>query len=249
MAKELKAVSLLDIMPPNLLEDENVKAAALAIDTELLKVTESIKECLHVARLNELPEAVIDLLAWQWHVDFYKPDLTIEQKKNMVRTSIDVHRHKGTPYAVETVVKAYLKNAVVREWFEFGGDPYTFKIETSGFTASKDSVKELIAAINSVKNTRSHLAGIAISVVGEEDAYSEENLLRCKIGVLNATIGRKTIKLPDVPKCQSIITTGIAYLRAGRQTVKSAMPVKTTNRLYAGNIIMRTGRITIGGIR
>lgn len=49
----------------------------------------------------------------------------------MVKTSIAVHRKKGTPWAVETAVTAALGNVetTVTEWYDYeGGQPYHFKV-------------------------------------------------------------------------------------------------------------------------
>jgi len=73
MLKDIQSVSLLDILPGNLLEDAQVYAAAKSLDDELQRVTMACREVLHLPRLDELPEAVLDLLAWQWHVDFTSP--------------------------------------------------------------------------------------------------------------------------------------------------------------------------------
>ena len=121
MSKDLQSVSLLDILPPNLLADEQIKAAAQALDTELQKITDATREALLLPRLDELPEAVIDLLAWQWHVDFYEPvGMDIETKRRLIKSSIAWHRIKGTPAAVEQVVSAAFDTSHVKEWFEYG---------------------------------------------------------------------------------------------------------------------------------
>lgn len=69
------------------------------------------------------------------------------------------------------------------------------------------------------------------------------------VGVINATIGRKRINLPPVPNTNMAATTGVAYIRAGRHKIGSMIPPESTGSLYTGNIIRRTGRITIGGIK
>ena len=107
MIKELQSLSLLDILPANLLEDKKVAAAAQALDAELQAVTRATVETMHLPRLEVLPEAVIDLLAWQWHVDFYEPiGMDIETKRKLVKESIAWHRIKGTPAAVAQLVSA-----------------------------------------------------------------------------------------------------------------------------------------------
>lgn len=158
MSKELQHTSLLDILPPNLLRDEQIKAAAQALDAELQKITEATKEALLLPRLDELPEAVIDLLAWQWHVDFYEPSMSLETKRQLVRESIAWHRLKGTKAAVEKMVQAVFRGGVVTEWFEYGGEPYHFRVDIlSAPQITAENTARLLNVINASKNIRSWL--------------------------------------------------------------------------------------------
>lgn len=158
MSKDLESVSLLDILPPNLLADAQINAAAQALDVELQKISAATKEALLLPRLDELPEAVIDLLAWQWHVDFYEPiGMDIETKRRLIKNSIAWHRIKGTPAAVEEVVSAVFDTSHVQEWFEYGGKPYHFKVVTEDVTTDKNVLERMRRAINAAKNARSWL--------------------------------------------------------------------------------------------
>lgn len=162
MSRDIYGVSLKDIMPKSLLDDPYVQAIAEAIDPELQAVSGEIILCVLLARIDVLPEEVLDLLAWQFHVDFYEADLPVEQKRSLVRQSISWHRHKGTPWAVEQVVSVIFQDAVVSEWFDYGGEPYYFRVEVGQtFTADID-LGRLVRLINATKNTRSWLENITV---------------------------------------------------------------------------------------
>ncbi len=161
MIKELKTLSLVDILPDNLLADEQIYATAKALDKELQLVAEDCKQVMHLSRIDELPEPVVDLLAWQWHVDFYEPGMDLPTKRRMVKQSIAWHRRKGTPSAVEEVATAVFGRAKVSEWFDYSGEPYHFRIdllEAPGLTDEK--INEIVRLVEMVKNTRSVLDGI-----------------------------------------------------------------------------------------
>ena len=175
MSKDLQSVSLLDILPPNLLADEKINAAAQALDAELQKITEATKEALLLPRLDELPEAVIDLLAWQWHVDFYEPiGMDIETKRRLIKSSIAWHRIKGTPAAVEQVVSAAFDTSHVKEWFEYGGSPYHFKVVTEDVTTDKSVLARMRRAINAAKNARSWLETIEFILHLQDAAKADD---------------------------------------------------------------------------
>lgn len=161
MIKDIESVSLLDILPSSILTDPQIAAAAKALDTELQAVTNATVETLHLPRLDELPESVVDLLAWQWHVDFYEPiGMDIDTKRRLVKESIAWHRMKGTPAAIEAVASAAFDKTTVKEWYEYGGKPYYFKIVTEDVTTDKDILNRLRRAVDSVKNVRSWLEEI-----------------------------------------------------------------------------------------
>lgn len=152
------SLSLLDILPENLLADKQVYAAAKSLDDELQRVTASCVEVLHLPRLDELPEAVIDLLAWQWHVDFYEPDADIRVKRQLVRESIAWHRIKGTKSAVEGMIRTIFQGGVVTEWFDYGGEPYHFRVDLlSAPKMTPENTERLLYVVNASKNVRSVL--------------------------------------------------------------------------------------------
>lgn len=161
MIKDIESISLLDILPNSILTDPQITSAAKALDAELQSVTRAVVETLHLPRLDVLPETVVDLLAWQWHVDYYEPiGMDLDTKRRLVRESIAWHRMKGTPAAIEAVATAAFDKTTVREWYEYGGKPYYFKIVTEDVTTDKDTLNRLRRAVDSVKNVRSWLEEI-----------------------------------------------------------------------------------------
>ena len=164
MSKDLQSVSLLDILPPNLLADKQINAAVQALDDELQKITAATKEALLLPRLDELPEAVIDLLAWQWHVDFYEPaGMDIETKRKLIKTSIAWHRIKGTKAAVEAMVQIISGKNLVTEWFEYGGEPYHFRIDLwDAPRTDPENTANMVRGIDGSKNIRSWLDEIRV---------------------------------------------------------------------------------------
>ncbi len=195
MSKTIDDIIWSEIMPLAIRNDTQVQAISAAITPQLQAVSRAIEECIILARLDELSETVVDLLAWQYHVDFYDKDLPIDQKRALVKTSIDVHRHKGTPYAVQTVVTAILEGAKVLEWFEYGGNPYHFKVALiTGPMASTETINKLVKAINLTKNTRSWLDGVEFSRTASQMIYFGGAQWQHKA----AEIGLPAFNMPDL---------------------------------------------------
>lgn len=165
MAKSLSNVSLIDILPDSLLIDEELYAAAKALDDELARASGDIRECEIMSRIDELPEDVLTLLAWQWHVDFYDLALPLETKRNLIKSSIAVHRIKGTPAAVKDVLEMVYGAGEVKEWFNYDGTPYHFRVSIpmGDDVPTAESVATLRKCIKSVKNVRSQLDEIVFA--------------------------------------------------------------------------------------
>lgn len=70
----------------------------------------------------------LDFTAGERRVDFYDEGVSDERKRELIRRSDDIHRKKGTPFAVETVLSTILEKSEVLEWFQYGGQPFRFKI-------------------------------------------------------------------------------------------------------------------------
>jgi len=155
---DLSNVSILNLMPPNIASDKNVKMAAQAFDEVLRDIIKKIPNVAVISNLilNKIvDEVLIDLLAWQFHVDFYDPKMPINIKRELVMKSLDWHFRKGTPSVVEDLVTTVFSKAEIQEWFEYEGLPYRFRIYTEEQLPNVETLENFIQAIKSVKNTRS----------------------------------------------------------------------------------------------
>ncbi len=158
MIKDVQSLSLADILPQNLMADKQVAAVAQTLDAKFQAVTADIVKVLLLPRLDELSEDIIDLLAWQWHVDFYEPvGMDIDTKRRLVRESIGWHRIKGTRAAVEKMIHAVYQSGTVEEWPEYGGMQYFFRVLFEETPIQEEEIKLLMKMIEASKNTRSWL--------------------------------------------------------------------------------------------
>lgn len=153
-----------ELIPPNLLTDQNIKALIEAIEPEFEKVKQQIINVLIYPRIDELSEEVLDLLAYQFHIEGYDLATDITEKRNLIKKSIQLHKYKGTKYAIEEVLKALNLEGQIKEWFEYGGQPYRLKVDTDISSHNFIDLKKLIELINEYKNVRSHLEELSITI-------------------------------------------------------------------------------------
>lgn len=159
---KLQDESLQQILPGSIAYDKTVQNIVKAINEKLLLINRQTELILLLPRLDELPETLVDELAWQYHVDFYDYTADIAKKRALVRKAIAWHRYKGTPAAVEEVCTAVFKSARVFEWWQYGGEPYHFQVRlTEEGVPDEKVIDNLERAIKVTKNTRSWLDGLS----------------------------------------------------------------------------------------
>ena len=135
MARRLGSTPFRELLPDSLSGDPSIRAAAAALDTVLDATTRAIPGVLlyarlahdtgfvepvamlpPLARLSELsgglaslPEPVLDVLAWQLHVEGYETAVDVAAKRQLIAGSLLLHRRRGTPWAVRTALETALR--------------------------------------------------------------------------------------------------------------------------------------------
>lgn len=166
MTTTLANLELGQLLPPSIRDDPTMSALGQAADPQLQAVAGFIALCLLLPRLDSLPDSILDQLAWQYHIEGYDKADTTARKREMVGQAIELHRYKGTPWAVETALSALGWPATVTEWFDYSGDAYKFKVSAEGNdrALTAETWAEIEAVINEWKNARSHLDAISITL-------------------------------------------------------------------------------------
>lgn len=149
-------------LPQVLKNDPEIMAIAMVIADQLRKVAKQAEETIIFARIDSLPEALLDIIAYDLHVDWYDYEYPVNIKREVIKNSIKIHRQMGTKYAVETALNEIFPGTTVKEWPEFGGAPYTFRIIVNITAAgvSKEKQNDVLDKVKFYKNLRSHLESI-----------------------------------------------------------------------------------------
>ncbi|PID35270.1 MAG: phage tail protein I [Rhodobacterales bacterium] len=93
--------------------------------TPLAKALDILEErlfSLPVQMISKDPVTVevgwLDHLAWENSVDTWDSDWPEDIKRSVIAVSAEVHRFKGTPYAIRTALAAFDVDTELLEWFE-----------------------------------------------------------------------------------------------------------------------------------
>lgn len=120
--------NLLRTLPDVLKNDKNMWALAQVVAAELASRPSEIDNIRIYTRIDDLPEELLDILAYDFKIDWWDPNFTLAEKRQIFKDNKKVKRKLGTPYAVETALSAIYPGTVMKEWFEYGGQPHHFKL-------------------------------------------------------------------------------------------------------------------------
>jgi len=153
-------------LTPVLAADERFRLLAELVDERFGAIDLS---ALLVYLVDMVPANVLPHLAGQFHVmglEGWEFAQTERERRDLIRRAIELHRYKGTPWAIEQVLVTLNLQGVVSEWFDYGGQPYRFKVDVdvSGRGLSQIEYQRLEALILQYKNKRSRLDGLSLTL-------------------------------------------------------------------------------------
>jgi phage tail P2-like protein len=144
-------ISLLPINASNFLKDlEQIGNKTLDLETANNLVCNP----------DKAPENILPWLAWALSVDDWSDNWPEEIRRNVIKASVEIHRHKGTIGALKRALQAFnCSNIKIEEWFDYGANPYYFRVSFDVVEPEFDVniIAEVQKVIESTKNTRSHL--------------------------------------------------------------------------------------------
>ena len=165
--------NLLAALPMALRGDLSIAALADAAARELASRPEEIDRLRIYPDICRLDEELLDILAYDFKVDWWGADYSLEEKRRTLADSWRVHKMLGTRRAVETAIRAIYPKTEVKEWFEYeGGKPYHFKlyIDLTGEKWSEERPRRVLERVEFYKSLRSHLEEFQFTARPKEPA-------------------------------------------------------------------------------
>lgn len=144
MIKDLRDARLVDAVPRVVAGQDWVRALSEAVGVLHERTLRYIDDSQIYTSLDTATEPVLDALAINWKVDWYDTGYSVEQKRRIIKTALTVRRLMGTVGAVKLQADAIYPGTMLEEWFEYGGQPGTFRLyinvtDTTEETASTES--------------------------------------------------------------------------------------------------------------
>lgn len=218
MNKGITKEAMLFTLPPALKEDTSTEALAAATAEALADRLAEIDRLRIISNIDNLEEALLAILARDFKVDWWDPSYSLEEKRRTLKDSWRVHKLLGTKAAVEMAISAIYPHTTVLEWFEYGGEPYHFRLDINITNDSINSVKQrrVLERINFYKNLRSHNDGVTYFV--------EAGVASIKTGTTAGLLELAAVKIELPIPIRAVVRTGIAAILDEAYTVQLTVP-------------------------
>ena len=162
-----------DSLPYALRNDETIYRYGSAFGEALRDVNGDIESVLIWARIDELDESILDVLASALHVDWWNQATSVDAKRATLKAARQVHMKLGTPSAIVQALESLTDcSAEINEWFDYQGDPGWFRITVTFdeanpdyFSSDQESAwSEVLTVVARTKRLSQWLDGITVEM-------------------------------------------------------------------------------------
>lgn len=169
---KLSEVNVLELLPEWMQDDTSIRALALGTNEEARDTFLQSGLLSRWNRIDELPEEYLDGLAKELNIPWYSTSAELETKRAVIKNSDLVHKLLGTKEAVEMVINDYFGSGEVREWFEYDGKPYHFRVVSDEPERLADNAELFLHLLNSIKRKSAWLDALAVLIEEQSGVYA-----------------------------------------------------------------------------
>jgi P2-related tail formation protein len=152
-------------------DDVTVKGLCAAINKIYSRLFECIKKMDFYNNLHLLDEEDLDYLASINNIIWYKDSDPLNVKIEIIKNSEQVFWTLGTVFAVEQLITDIFGIGEVKEWFDYDGEPYHFKIVTENPQITAADMQEFSSIIDRVKKKSAILDSIEVALNATMNSY------------------------------------------------------------------------------
>lgn len=169
---KLEDADLMELIPNFMKEDKAVQGLSDGVSTLIQKLAGRIKLFRTWDQIGNMESEELDYLADELNVFWYDQSATVDVKRKIIQDAFKVHAKMGTAWAVEQVISTYFGEGEVIEWYEYGGDPGHFIIQTVNQNVLRDKYDSFIKVLNLVKRKSTQLDAIELISDAQGNIYT-----------------------------------------------------------------------------
>lgn len=181
---------IIDILPAHFKNNADVQALSSTLKIMNRKLLDYSEKIGIYYAIDNLDEAILDFLAIQMRTQYYDTNFSIKIKRELIKNTLKWYRQAGTPAAIEELVSVVFGKGVIKEWFEYNGEPNFFRVEMTNMEVNAEKNKEFKKLLNIIKRASSHLDSILYNF---EDGFQNIVLYEKSLNIKNEFHPRSNI--------------------------------------------------------
>lgn len=222
---KLQDTGLIEGLPPGIAEQHWVKVLDAVFRERQKKELEAVRKVFVYTAIDSAPENILDILAVQFKVDWYRDDYPIETKRRVIKTAMEVRRYCGTEWAVKQAISAIYPNSEIVEWYDYNGTPGHWRLRVN-ITENADvayyTIKRMESLLGYARRCTAHLEGISY-LIFNSNAHSY-------IGTsYHGTAQRVSARITGMLRPRELLST--TYAKAGLWGVRQQEAARITGTL------------------
>jgi P2-related tail formation protein len=162
--------SLYRSLPPNLQTTE-YECLGYAIDRQMEKFVGLARRLTIWSDIDNANAGCLDQMAMTIKAPYYKSEYDEATKRALIKSAVETKRLAGTKRAVELLLSKAYNDSTYTPWYEYGDDPYYFKVTTD--EAMSQDIADLFAtALGSTKAVRSRIRSVEVRRTTDQPYYA-----------------------------------------------------------------------------
>lgn len=159
---DLRETGLIEGLPPAVADEPWVRIMDKVYRARHEREMEAAERIHIYTQIGSQPEEILDTLAEQLKVDWYRDSYSLETKRRVIQTALEVRRFCGTEWAVEKAISAIYPDSEIMEWYDYGGTPgyWRLNVNITGTPTTSYTVEEMENLLKYAKRFTSHLEHI-----------------------------------------------------------------------------------------
>lgn len=170
---KIRDCEILDLLPYTF-KTPRRQALSKAFLKVRAKCYDTMSSVLFWGDIENANPALLDAMAAELDCAFYSSDMPVEQKRSIIASTFEYNSRIGTVSSITALLAAAFGNGKVEEWYDYGGDPYYFRLTVSSapnLSVSKTGYKLLESRLDKVKPKRAKLEGITFKRLIQNNIY------------------------------------------------------------------------------
>ena len=160
-------MDFIQLMPAFMKEDEAVQGLSEGVNRVTEELAAKIRLFSTWNQIDNMTAAELDMLAEELHISWYDKTASMDVKREIIKNSDMVHSKMGTNWAVQNVIETYFGSGEIQDWYDYGGEPYHFKIITSNQNITTGAAEKFLSILDKVKRKTTFLDGIKVIIDGQ----------------------------------------------------------------------------------